>query len=68
LPEEDYEQLLGAWELASRKEVTADVIKPPQTERDLPGIRERRELSAQNVSKYAAVLRALPRTPWDGPL
>lgn len=68
LPEEDYEQLLGAWELASRKEVTADVIKPPQTERDLPGIRERRELSAQNVSKYAVALRALPRTPLDGPL
>lgn len=68
LPEEDYEQLISAWELASRKEVTSDVIKPPKTERDLPDIRKARERSAQNVSKYAAALRALPRTPWDAPL
>ncbi len=68
LPEEDYEQLLSAWELASRKEVTADVLTPLQTERHLPDICKRREQSALSVSKYAAALRALPQTPWDGPL
>lgn len=68
LPEEDYAQLLGAWELASRKEVTADVLTPLQTERDLPDICKRREQSALSVSKYAVALRALPRTPWDAPL
>ena len=68
LPEEDYEQLLSAWELASRKEVTADVLTPLQTERHLPDICKRREQSALSVSKYAAALRALPQTPCDGPL